>query len=227
MVQERAHKKYLRVTFPDNTVFCFNSCRETYIEVIKKVGTNRLGEISLEVGHLPLFSKEVYPSMAEYMFPIDNTWYVNMRSSAEEKYRQLLIIKEQLGLDYTVELGDNFITSSSNKRTTRKTSDTFLVLFPNGECINGASSKDVYLGTLKSIGLELIRVKCVESQGKEVVTRFQKYSNQVPVDGLWVTLPGTTKDKIRVLDSVKGKLKLGYEIISSNSEKYFNALLGL
>lgn len=212
--RQRAQKQLLRVTFSDGTVLCYTSCRETFVQTIKKIGTYRLDEITLEIGHLPIFSKTIYPSMAEYMRKIDDEWYVNLRSDAKEKYLQLSVIKEQLGLDFTVELGSGFETSKTISNRTRKGKESFAVRFPNGYIITDISSREVYVKTMKKIGLLVIKSKSIEALGKELVNNYQKYPTQVEVEkGYWLTIPGTTKDRIKALNSVKLKLRGNFEII--------------
>ena len=52
--------------------------------------------------HLPLISQEIYPRFKEWMKPIGEGWYVNTQSDSDQKYMQLVSIKQQLGLDWKI-----------------------------------------------------------------------------------------------------------------------------
>ncbi|WP_300914834.1 hypothetical protein [Bacteroides acidifaciens] len=210
----RSQKKQLRVTFNDGTVYCYKNATVTFIESLRKIGIDKLKDINLEIGHLPLISQECHERYKEYMKPLDNGWYVNTQSDTSQKYIQLTSIKNSLGLDYTVEIGSDFETSSvKGFAKSRKKTDCLLVQFPDGNYIGGKSPKDTYLQAIQQIGPELIFHKELMILGKEIVTRYKKYPNQVEAgNGIWVTIPSQTKDKIKVLEGVSSKLKIPLKI---------------
>lgn len=214
-LRSRAQKKLIRVTFADNTVICYPSCNKTLIETLKKIGVDKLKDIDLEIGHLPLISMECHEKFKEYMKPIEGGWYVNTQSDSDQKYMQLTSIKNSLGLDYTVEIGSDIEPCNSIKRASRKAKENILVKFSDGELIEGQNARDVYIQSLRKIGLETIRQKCIEAFGKECVTRFNKYPNQIEVEkGVWVTIPNQTKEKKKALEIIAAKFRLALEITS-------------
>lgn len=213
-IRRKSQKKLLRVTFADGTVICYSSATTTFVEALRKIGVNKLQNIKLEIGHLPIISREKYKKYEKYMLPLDDGWYVNTQSDSSQKYIQLVSIKNTLGLDYIVEIGSDLTPNGTKGFTkTRQRTDCLMVKFPDGEFIGGQSPKETYIESLKKIGLDKIRQKSIEAFGKECVTRFNKYPNQIEVEKLaWVTIPGVTKDKIKALDLIAQKLKIQLEI---------------
>lgn len=162
----------------------------TFIESLRKIGIDKLKDINLEIGHLPLISQECHERYKEYMKPLDNGWYVNTQSDTSQKYIQLTSIKNSLGLDYIVEIGSDFETSNvKGFAKSREKKDCLLVHFPDGSYVGGESPKETYSLTIKRIGPELIFRKELMTSGKEIVTRFKKYPNQVDIgNGMWLTV---------------------------------------
>lgn len=210
----RAERKLLRISFSDGTVVCYKNSTTTFVEALRRIGVDKLSAVSLELCHLPLFSKEVYPRFKEYMKPLDDGWYVNTQSDTTQKYLQLVSVKNQLGLDINVEIGSDFQPSATKGFIkTRVRNDCLLVKFPDGTFMGGQSPKDTYIETVKRIGFDILRYKEFTMLGKEIVTRFQKYSNQIEVEkGTWLTIPNQTKEKIKVLEGMSSKLRLNLEI---------------
>lgn len=213
--RERAQKKLIRVTFADNTVICCSSATQTLIKTLKKIGADKFKDIDLEIGHLPLISRVRHEKFKDYMKLIEEDWYVNTQSDSDQKYMQLISIRNSLNMDYTVEIGSDIDPIAPTKTSPRKAKEDLLVKFPDGEFISGQSPKDAYIQSLRKIGLETIRQKCIEVFGKECVTRFNKYQHQVEVEkGIWVTIPNQTKDKKKALEIIASKFKMVLEITS-------------
>ena len=57
----RAKKKLIRVTFPNGKVICYKSATDTMVATLQELGDDIISEINMELCHLPLLSKEVYP----------------------------------------------------------------------------------------------------------------------------------------------------------------------
>ena len=215
-IRSRAQKKLIKVTFPDNTVICYSSATKTLIEVLKKVGSDKFKDIDLEIGHLPLISKERHEKFKDYMKPIEDGWYVNTQSDSDQKYIQLVSIKKSLNLDYIVEIGSDIEPNATGDHSSRKAKEGMSVTFPDGEVISNPAPKDTYIQALRKIGLETIRQKCIETFGKECVTRFNKYPNQIEFEkGAWITIPNQTKDKKKALEIIASKLRI--VLVISNS----------
>ena len=125
-VRQRKLRRLLRISFPDGKVLCFKSATMTFVEALSMIGSERFQEVKLESYHLPLISQEIYPRFKEWMKPIGDGWYVNTQSDSDQKYMQLVSIKQQLGLDWKIEVGSTSVTlrtATSKKlrsiRTTR------------------------------------------------------------------------------------------------------------
>ena len=159
-----------------------------------------------------MFSRECYPSLKEYMKPLDDGWYVNTQSDTSQKYIQLISIANQLGIQYKVEIGTDFKTSNTKCFNKTKSKDCILVQFKDGSYIGGDSPKDTFIQTLRTIGTDIICSKGIVNQGKDLITRFQKYNFQEQVDDKWITIPRTTKDKVIVIKIISLKLNLGLNV---------------
>jgi len=213
-VRSRAERKLLKVTFHDGTVVCYKNSTTTFVEALRRIGVENLAQVNLELCHLPLFTKEIYPRFKDYLKPLDDGWYVNTQSDTTQKYLQLVSVKNQLGLDINVEIGSDIQPSSvKGFIKTRERTDCLLVKFPDGSFVGGPSPKETYIETIKKVGFDILRYKEFVMLGKEIVTRFQKYPNQIEVErGLWLTIPNQTKEKIKVLEGISNKLKLNLEV---------------
>ena len=75
-IRTRSKKKLIRVTFPDGEVICYNNATSTMIAALNKIGSDKFPAINLELCHLPLLSKEIYPQYKEWMKPVCNGWYL-------------------------------------------------------------------------------------------------------------------------------------------------------
>lgn len=211
---QRGLKKVLRVTFPDGKVLCYKSITLTFVETLRNIGVERLQEINLELCHLPLIAKEIYPKYKQWMKPLDDGWYVNTQSTSEQKYLQLKSITKQLDLDIKIEIGENI--KPSPVKSFQRTGDkgrVLLIKTPDGSFIGGESPMEVYKETLKWIGLDMLKQKQIELEGKKVVTAYQLYKSQVEIEkGTWLTIPSDTNKKIKALRVLKALLRIDLEI---------------
>ena len=209
----RSQKKILRVTFPDGTVYCYKSATVTFTEAIRRIGADSVAGLNMEWRHNALCSKEPIPGYEQYMKPLDNGWLINTQSDTSEKYLILKSIVTKLGLDCTVEVGDDFETSKAKGFVkTRQRVGGLLIQFADGEFVGGDSPKDSYIQAITKIGIDTIYYKGFEDHGQELVTRYNKYKGQVQSGDKWITIPGQTKDKISALQRISLKLNLGLKI---------------
>lgn len=209
----RSQKKILRVTFPDGTVYCYKSATVTFTEAIRKIGADTVARLNMEWRHNALCSKEPIPGYEQYMKPLDNGWLINTQSDTSEKYLILKSIVTKLGLDCTVEVGDDFETSKAKGFVkTRQRVGGLLIQFADGEFVGGDSPKDSYIQAITKIGIDTVCYKGFEDHGQELVTRYNKYKGQVQSGDKWITIPGQTKDKISALQRISRKLNLGLKI---------------
>ena len=213
-LRQRARKILLRVTLPDGRVICHSNATLTLIDALIGIGSDYYSQIKTECCHLPLLSKEIYPRYKEWMKPIADGWLVNTQSDTRQKYMQLISIKSQLGIEMEVELGMNFITSDVKvEQKSKKKDDKLLVKFPNGEYAAGENPIDTLIDAIWQIGPENIRRKELEYKGKPIITLSKQFNGQIQVgQNYWLTVPGLTKDKYKMLRIIDVMMKLGLEI---------------
>ena len=145
-VRERTKPYTIRVILPNERVLCFKRAVDTFLETLRTLSLEQLSSINLEKRHLPLVSRECYAVIGKDMKLIKDGWYVDAQSDTREKYLQLRAIVEQLKLDYKVEIGYDFIpTSSSLPRGPRKPKTNFSVDMPDGTLIHGDNARETYL----------------------------------------------------------------------------------
>ena len=209
----RSQKKILRVSFIDGTVYCYKNATITFTEAVRKIGADRVAGLNIEWRHNALCSKEPIPGYEQYMKPLDNGWLINTQSDTSEKYLIIKSIISKLGVDCTVELGEDFETSKAKgfiKK--RQRVGGLLIQFADGEFVGGDSPKDSYIQAITKIGLDTICYKGFEDHGQELVTRYNKYKGQIQSGDQWITIPRQTKDKISALKRISLKLNLGLKI---------------
>lgn len=212
----RAKKKLIRVTFPNGKEICYKSATDTMVATLQELGDDIISEIKMELCHLPLLSKEVYPKYKEWMKPVCDGWYINTQSNSDSKFLQLKAINEQLTLGLTIELGDDFEAQENpNKEKRSKSRDKLLVRFPNGQYFANNSTLDTFLEVVWEIGIDEIKRKELSWGGNPLVTSSKIFNNQVQVDEQrWIIVPNTTKDKIKLLRVIGAMFHLKMEITS-------------
>ena len=201
IVSLRGKKKFLRVTFPDERSICYSNATITFIEVLKQIGVKRFPEITLEIGHLPMITKDIYPKYKGYMKPIMDGWFVNTQSDTEQKFLQLCSINDKLNLGLIVEIGTNFeITDKPIGKQKKSAKNDLLVKFPDGEFIAGENPVDTYIQSIWKIGIDELQRKELFISNKKLITRTHLYNNQIQVGvNQWLTVPNGTKDKVKTL----------------------------
>ncbi len=212
----RAKKKLIRVTFPNGKVICYKSATDTMVAVLQELGEVIFSKIQLELCHLPLVSREIYPKYRKWMKPICDGWYVNTQSNSDSKFLELKAINEQLSLNLTIELGDDFEADENpNKEKQTKSKDKLLVKFPDGRYFANSSTFDTFLEVIWEIGVDNIRRKELSWGGNPLVTTSKMFNNQVQVDSQrWIIVPNTTKDKVKLLRVIGAMLHINMEITS-------------
>lgn len=214
-IRQRAKKKVLRVTFPDGKVFCYNNATTTFTEALRYIGPDKVATVRLEANRYPLVLKDVPEELKKGCEPLDDGWYANMRGSDTNiKYRQLMVINDQLELNMKVEMGSDFETTKKVQfRRTRKAQDSMLVKFPDGTFVGGENPIDTYRDTIRKIGIDVIQRKSIEIAGKQIISLSKLYSNQEEMEPhQWLTIPNTTKEKVKWLKSLVLMLHLKIEI---------------
>ena len=220
-LRARATKSKLRVTFPDGKVVCYRKAVETFAETIRLAGAERVAALGLEVRHQPLLSRERIAMFGDSVVPMDGGWFLVTQSDTTQKHHQLVSISDQLGLDLKVEVAAEFPSYDKTRQVNpRKAKEPLAVIFPDGEVISEETPRDTYLKAIVKIGPERLAQKGLDCLGRQIVTRFQKYSNQQEVaPRQWVTVYADTKSKVKVLEFIKSRLHLEYIVTGKVSEE--------
>lgn len=210
----RAKKKLIRVTFPNGKVICYNITTATMIAVLTEIGPDKFSDINLELCHLPLLSKEIYPQYKEWMKSVCDDWYLNAQSNSDSKYLQLRSINDQLSLGLNIELGTDFKAENNpNKEKKSRTIDKLLVRFPNGEYVANDSALDTFLEVIWKLGIDDIMRKQLSWGGNDLITTSQVVNSQVQIgENRWIIVPGVTKDKAKLLRVIGAMLHINLEI---------------
>lgn len=210
----RAPKKLLRVTFPNGKVICYKNATSTMIAVLNEIGEEKFPSIKLELCHLPLLSREIYPRYKKDMKPICEGWYLNAQTNSDGKFLQLKAINDQLDLGLKIETGTDFEKQEEpDKERRSKSKDKLLIKMPDGEYIANDSALDTFLEVVWQLGIEDIRKKDLSWGGNPLVTNKKIAKNQVQVDSnRWIIVPNTTKDKVKLLRVIGAMLHIKMDI---------------
>lgn len=210
----RAKKKLLRVTFPSGKVICYKSSTDTMVAVLQELGEDVISKIELELCHLPIVSKEIYPKYRKWMKPICDGWYINTQSNSDSKFLELKSINDQLSLNLKLELGaDLDAEDKPDKEKRTKSKDKLLVKFPDGQYFANNSTLDTFLEVVWEIGIDNIKRKDLSWGGNPLITTSKMFNNQVQVDSQrWIIVPNSTRDKIKLLRVIGAMLHINMEI---------------
>ena len=210
----RAKKKLLRVTFPSGKVICYKSTTDTMVAVLQELGEDVISKIELELCHLPIVSKEIYPKYRKWMKPICDGWYINTQSNSDSKFLELKSINDQLSLNLKLELGaDLDAEDKPDKEKRTKSKDKLLVKFPDGQYFANNSTLDTFLEVVWEIGIDNIKRKDLSWGGNQLITTSKMFNNQVQVDSQrWIIVPNSTRDKIKLLRVIGAMLHINMEI---------------
>ena len=214
-VRQRRLRRLLRVTFPDGKVLCYKSATMTFVEALQTIGADKFHEVKLESYHLPLISQEINPRFKYWMKPIGEGWYVNTQSDSDQKYMQLVSIKQQLGLDWKIEVGSDF-TPNDDKVPQRKKREAqqLMVKFPDGTNICDANPVDTFKHTIEKIGVEVLMRKGALYSGKPLITPSKQYNGQIELSNkLWLMIPPQTKDKLKTLKIISATMRLNLKVV--------------
>lgn len=143
----------IRVTFPGEDPICYKSPVNTVIEVLRKIGVERFGEITMSIRKRPLVSQEIYPELKKYTKEIIPGWYYINQSDTREKTSQLINISRLLNLNLTVEVGSNFTANADPKIPgATRPKNKLVVTMPDGEVIDYESYRDVFMACIDKLG---------------------------------------------------------------------------
>lgn len=211
---KKAKKKLLRVTFADGSVVCYKNATATFMETLRRIGIEKLKDLDLECARIPLISQTLYPRFKDYQKPLVRGWYVMTQSDTEQKLLQLIAIKNKLNLNINIECGDDFEASTTKLfQKAKKSTESLLVKFPDGEFIGGEHPRNTYIDAIKKIGVDELARKGIEIAGKPLFTSSQIYKGQIEMDkNKWLMMPSTTKDKVKALKVIGAILRINLDI---------------
>lgn len=169
--------KKIRVRFPDGTVYCYSSVKETFLETLKKIDPKKLYEVKLEVCHLPMFTRLVkgtaYELYKDFMEPIGNGWYVNIQGDTYNKYVQLKNISEQLGLGLEIDLSEDFKGEKVARGS--KGMAVLEVTFPDHTVIGEENTNETFMQCIWHLGIDNVRKLNLKHGGKDLITSSKLY----------------------------------------------------
>jgi len=157
---------------------------------------------------------QIYPQYKEWMKPVCDGWYLNAQSNSDSKYLQLRSINEQFSLGLNIELGTDFETEKKPiKEKKSRTKDKLLVKFPDGEYVGNDSAMETFLEVVWKLGIDDIMRKNLTWGSNSLITTSKVINSQVQVgENRWIIVPGTTKDKVKLLRVIMALLHTNLEI---------------
>lgn len=224
-LQERAKPKKVRVRFPDGTVYCYTSVKETFLATLRKIGPEKLSRVKLEVCHLPMFSQAIYDLYKDFMEPIGGGWYVNIQGDTYNKYSQLRAINKQLNLGLEIDLSADFRGEKVPRGS--KGMAVLQVAFPDHTDIGEENTGETFMQCIWHLGIDNVRKLNLKHGGKDLITSARLYRGQVQVDvNRWLVVPGALKDKVKLLRviSLMLHIKLDITYFSTNEAKPYKRI---
>ena len=217
-LRERSSRSKLRVTFSDGTVFCDKSATRTMMQVIEHIGIEKVKRLGMENCHIHLITNEIVPKYEEWLKPIGDGYYLMTQSNTDQKYLQLTAIKNQLNMDFKIEMGSDFekvtMIGASEKKKAEKTH--LVVTFDDGTKIGGVAHDEPFVQVIEHIGIDKVIRAHITISGKPLITQTKQYNKQQQLSsGQWLMVPGTTKDKYKNLRVIAAMVhvKLNVEIV--------------
>lgn len=215
----RAKPKKLRVTFPDGTMYCYSSVKETFLATLRKIGADRLSRVKLEVCHLPMFSQEAYKLYENFMEPIGNGWFVNTQGDTSNHYAQLVNISNQLDLGLQIDMSSDIKGESVSRGA--KGMAVLEVTFPDNTVIGEENTVETFMQCIWHIGVDAVRNLNLKHGGKDLITTTNLYKGQVQIgENRWLIVPGALNDKVKILRVIGLMMHMKMDIVAfSTSEK--------
>lgn len=207
----RAKPQKLRVIFPDGTIYCYSSVKETFLETLRKIGASKLSKVKLEVCHLPMFTKTPYELYNDFMEPIGDGWYANIQGNTYNRYSQLVSINNQLNLGLQIDLSSDI----KGQRIARgsKGMTVLEVTFPDLTVIGEKSTSETFMQCIWHLGIDAVRKLNLKYGGKDLITSANLYKGQVQIDeNRWLVIPALLKDKVKILRVISALLHIKMDI---------------
>lgn len=210
-LREREKPQKLRVIFPDGETLCFTSSKETFIQTLRRISIDRLSTVDIMADGAPMITKTIIPKHQKYMESLGDGWYVNIGGSTHTKYMRLKSISEKLNLGLIIDKSDDF---KGEKVSRGSKGVSFLqVSFPDGTVIGESNTTETFFETIIKIGIERVEKLNLIYNKKNLITSSQQYSSQIQIaKDKWLLVPGSTKDKVKMLNVMNVVLHLGIKI---------------
>ena len=210
-LREREKPQKLRVIFPDGETLCFTSSKETFVQTLRRISIDRLSTVDIMADGAPMITKTIIPKHQKYMESLGDGWYVNIGGSTHTKYMRLKSISEKLNLGLIIDKSDDF---KGEKVSRGSKGVSFLqVSFPDGTVIGESNTTETFFETIIKIGIERVERLNLTHNKKNLITSSQQYSSQIQIaKDKWLLVPGSTKDKVKMLNVMNVVLHLGIKI---------------
>lgn len=214
----RGKKQRLKVTFADGTEICDVSATVTMMQAIDVIGVERVASLGMEVCHVPLVSREIVPKYAEWTKEIKPGcgWYLMAQSDTKQKYMQMKSIFHQLGIGANIEMGDfEALASDKNegKRKAHKKKSKLCVTFADGFVVCSADHQQVYLDTIRYVGIDKVRKTNLQITGKAIIAKERKSTSQIRLStGEWLSVPPQVKEKYKILKIISSMTHTPFEV---------------
>ena len=102
--EDIAPKTLLRVTMPDGTVLEKAKAKDTFVEVICRIGIERVRPLGLKFCKVPIISNTRDAKYGKAQVPVDGGWLILTHSSTNDKKKQLDKIAKALKIRMKVEI---------------------------------------------------------------------------------------------------------------------------
>ena len=102
--EDIAPKTLLRVTMPDGTVIENDKAKDTFVEVICRIGIERVRPLGLKFCKVPIISNTRDAKYGKAQVPVDGGWLILTHSSTNDKKKQLDKIAKALKIKMKVEI---------------------------------------------------------------------------------------------------------------------------
>ena len=80
------------------------------------------------------------------------------------------------------------------------------------EWLCGANMQETFIMVIKEIGIDEVMKRNIGSGGRDLITRYRQSAAQVEIaDNRWLNVPGTTRDKLKLLKVIASHLRLKIE----------------
>lgn len=210
-LREREKPQKLRVIFPDGETLCFTSSKETFVQTLRRISIDRLSTVDIMADGAPMITKTIIPKHQKYMESLGDGWYVNIGGSTHTKYMRLKSISEKLNLGLIIDKSDDF---KGEKVSRGSKGVSFLqVSFPDGTVIGESNTTETFFETIIKIGIKRVEKLNLIYNKKNLITSSQQYSSQIQIaKDKWLLVPGSTKDKVKMLNVMNVVLHLGIKI---------------